>query len=211
MREGRRLSQRASSVHAERVRCLYTPEELEFLISPCFFFCFVWSIRGSGGVKDANSFSRFCEDLFDEFVSLPRGVDVLDLCLNIQLKSAASLAARRSISGVHTPEEELIPNPHATATAAAAAAAAAAGGRAENKAAAKETKIKLNDPQAIDRAKRHKAYFTSWEKTIPHDPIDPTTNFSSLLIPCKETIRTRAMIDLLIKGKIPILLTGTKP
>lgn len=185
---GRRLSERANSVNVESVSCPYTPEQLEFLAIPAFFFCFVWTVGGGADAPSQKVFSRFCEELFDGYVSLPKGGDVIDFCFNFDITPPAKLARRRSISGVGTAEEDV-----------------ALTDTAEKEKLQRQT---LSNPEAMEKAQRLKAYFTLWEKTLPDFRYDPSLPFHSILIPTKESLRTLTLMDLLVRGKVPILLTG---
>lgn len=186
---GRRLSQRASCVNAESLVCPYTSDQLQFLAVPAFFFCFVWTVGGGADAASQKIFSRFCEEVFDGHVSLPKGGDAIDFCFSFDLKPPQKLARRRSSSAVDAPEEDATPTNVTQKE--------------------KPKQISLTNPETMEKAQRLKAYFTLWEKTIPEFTYDPNLPFHSLIIPTKETVRAITLMYILAKGKVPILLTGT--
>ncbi|KAL8432513.1 hypothetical protein ACSSS7_004567 [Eimeria intestinalis] len=187
---GRRLSRRASSVNAESLVCPYTAEQLEFLAAPAFFFCFVWTVGGGADASSQKVFSRFCEELFDEYVSLPKGGDVIDVCFNFELAPPQRLARKRSTLGVMIAEQQEAFAPPSPAD------------------RDRQASFSLTNREAMDKARRLKAYFTLWEKTIPEFRYDPALPFHSLMVPTKETLRATTLMNILAGGKIPILLTG---
>ncbi|KAL8274015.1 hypothetical protein Esti_002104 [Eimeria stiedai] len=188
--KSRRLSERASSVNAESVSCPYTGEQLEFLAAPAFFFCFVWTVGGGADAPSQKVFSRFCEELFDDYVSLPKGGDVIDVCFNFELAAPQRLARKRCSSCVTTAEQHEV---------------LAATTPADKERGAS---FSLTNQEAMDKARRLKAYFTLWEKTIPEFKYNPGLPFHSLMVPTKETLRATTLMSILAGGKIPILLTG---
>ncbi|XP_026194572.1 dynein heavy chain 6, axonemal [Cyclospora cayetanensis] len=185
--KSRHLSQRASSVNAAAAVCLYTSEQLLFLAAPCFFFCFVWTVGGGADPGTQKAFSRFCEDVFDGHILLPKGGDAIDFCFNFELSPSKRKAGHCRSLAAHTFEDDFI---------------------ADKPPQSQENPSTLNSPEAMEKAQRLKNYFVLWEKTIPEFKLDPSQSFHTLLIPTKETVRALTLMEILTRGKVPILLTG---